>query len=183
MDLDQSGEALEAANRVLNRYLALRDAPGDFEAMAALPLFLSIRAAPARQNLRDGAQHMEAAERAAMQADARRFFDYAADVLEPRDVSLTVVGGLSGTGKSTIAQGLASTIGRTPGAIVLRSDILRKTLMGVAWQERLPAQRLHAIDEPAGVRHPALPRPEALGVRPFGDRRCGVRARRGARGL
>jgi predicted kinase len=69
-----------------------------------------------------------------MEREAQRFFAYAADVLEPRDViSLTVVGGLSGTGKSTMAQALASTIGRTPGAVVLRSDIVRKTIMGVDW--------------------------------------------------
>lgn len=138
MDLDESGERL-AANRVLNRYLALRDEPSDFEAMAALPLFLSIRAALRAKICAMGAQHLDEAGRIAMEADARRFFDYAADVLEPRDVSLTVVGGLSGTGKSTVSQALAAAIGRTPGAITLRSDVVRKTIMGASWEERLSA--------------------------------------------
>jgi predicted kinase len=62
-----------------------------------------------------------------------------------------VVGGLSGTGKSTIAQALASTIGRTPGAVVLRSDIVRKTIMGVALARAFGCERLHAVRDPAGL--------------------------------
>jgi hypothetical protein len=57
MDLDQSGER-QAANRVLNRYLALRDEPSDFEALAAMPLFLSIRAALRAKICAMGAQHL-----------------------------------------------------------------------------------------------------------------------------
>ena len=138
MDLDHTGER-ESANRVLNRYLALRDEPSDFEALAALPLFLSIRAGLRAKISAMSAQHLPVLARAAMEQDALRFFSYACDVLEPRDISLTVVGGLSGTGKSTTAQALATTIGRTPGAVVLRSDIIRKTIMGVPWTERLDA--------------------------------------------
>ena len=138
MDLDESGER-QAANRVLNRFLALRDEPSDFEALAAMPLFLSIRAALRAKICAMGAQHLAPVQKKAMEKEAQRFFAYAADVLEPRDVTLTVVGGLSGTGKSTIAQALAAAIGRTPGAVVLRSDIVRKTIMGVGWHERLEA--------------------------------------------
>ena len=42
------------------------------------------------------------------------------------------MGGLSGSGKSTLAQRLAPQIGRLPGAVVLRSDVIRKRLSQVA---------------------------------------------------
>jgi len=48
------------------------------------------------------------------------------------------LGGISGTGKSTLAFGLAPEIGRGAGAVVVRSDALRKMLFGVEQTERLP---------------------------------------------
>ena len=46
---------------------------------------------------------------------------------------LIAIGGLSGSGKSTLARALAPRL----QAIVLRSDVIRKELMGVAETERL----------------------------------------------
>jgi hypothetical protein len=51
---------------------------------------------------------------------------------------LVAVGGLSGTGKSLLARALASSVAPLPGAVVLRSDVTRKALFGVAETERLP---------------------------------------------
>lgn len=137
MDLDETGHRAQA-NHVLNRYLALRDDIEDISGLIALPLFLSMRAALRAKISAISVPHLEPGERPAMQEQARRFHAYANDVLEPRDLTLTVVGGLSGTGKSTIAKALAPTIGRTPGAIILRSDIVRKNELGVAWNDPLP---------------------------------------------
>jgi hypothetical protein len=50
------------------------------------------------------------------------------------------VGGLSGSGKSHLAQRLAPFVGARPGALVLRSDVARKILMGVAPETKLPAE-------------------------------------------
>jgi predicted kinase len=50
---------------------------------------------------------------------------------------LIAIGGLSGSGKSTLARGLAPFIGAPPGALVLRSDVIRKTLLGVSPLTRL----------------------------------------------
>ena len=51
---------------------------------------------------------------------------------------LVAVGGLSGTGKSVLARALAPSLLPQPGAVVLRSDVLRKQLFKVNETDRLP---------------------------------------------
>lgn len=53
-------------------------------------------------------------------------------------VTLIAVGGLSGTGKSVLARALAADL--APGAVLLRSDVERKALFGVAETDRLPVE-------------------------------------------
>jgi predicted kinase len=48
------------------------------------------------------------------------------------------VGGLPGTGKSRLARAIAPRLGAAPGALVLRSDEIRKRRHGVAPEQRLP---------------------------------------------
>lgn len=60
-------------------------------------------------------------------------------VLPPPGPRLVAVGGLSGSGKSALARSLAPRLGPAPGALVLRSDVIRKRLAGVAPETRLPA--------------------------------------------
>lgn len=57
--------------------------------------------------------------------------DAAASITPPR---LIAIGGLSGTGKSTLARALAD---RLTGALLLRSDVERKLQFGVAETSRL----------------------------------------------
>lgn len=47
------------------------------------------------------------------------------------------IGGLSGSGKSTLALALAPVVGAVPGAIVIRSDEVRKRICGVSPLARL----------------------------------------------
>jgi uncharacterized protein len=58
-------------------------------------------------------------------------------LLHPPPAGLVAIGGLSGTGKSTLAFALAQTLGAVPGAIVVRSDEMRKRLCGVGTLDRL----------------------------------------------
>ena len=58
-------------------------------------------------------------------------------VLQPPHPRLVAVGGLSGSGKSTLALGLAPSVGPVPGAVVLRSDEIRKGLCAVPALHRL----------------------------------------------
>ncbi len=124
------------ANIVLNRYLNETRRAEDLDALAALPLFMSLRAAirakvTAARRTRDGAREMT-------EQGARDYFALAAKLLLPAKPTLVAVGGLSGTGKSLLARALSPDLLPEPGAVVLRSDIERKALFGVPETDRLP---------------------------------------------
>jgi predicted kinase len=75
----------------------------------------------------------------AMAAEARGYLDFAHRALRPEPCRLIAIGGVSGTGKSTLAAALAPELGVRPGARVLRSDVTRKLLFDVDPETRLPA--------------------------------------------
>jgi aminoglycoside phosphotransferase family enzyme/predicted kinase len=137
MDLIERGLAA-AANAVLNRYLAETRRAEDLDALAALPLFLSVRAAIRAKVTAARAKH--AADRAAVEKSARDYFALAQTLIAPPPPRLVAVGGLSGTGKSLLARALAPALPPAPGAVVLRSDVERKALFGVAETARLPKE-------------------------------------------
>ncbi|MBF0094403.1 MAG: AAA family ATPase [Alphaproteobacteria bacterium] len=137
MDLD-SRDLRPLANIVFNAYLS---SSGDSWALPALPVFLSVRAA-----IRS---HVAAAMAAAQPADipasvarrlreeAREDYLRALEFLVPSPPRLLAVGGLSGSGKSRLGRGLAPLLGVAPGALQVRSDAVRKRLLGVDLYQRL----------------------------------------------
>jgi predicted kinase len=82
-------------------------------------------------------------------AAARAYFDLALALLQPVPARLVAVGGLSGSGKSTVAAALAPALGPPPGARILASDRIRKRLFEVSAETRLPdtAYRPEVSDE------------------------------------
>ena len=68
---------------------------------------------------------------------AQDYLALAFRLLEPAPTQMIAIGGLSGTGKSTVAEALAPRIGAAPGARILESDRLRKALYGVSPETRL----------------------------------------------
>ncbi len=136
MDLEERGLRV-AANRLFNRYLAA-EPPHAMAGLAALPLFLSLRAAIRAKVEAAGADRLEGESRARARALARDYFDRAAGFLRYAPPRLVGVGGLSGAGKSALAGALAPRIGRAPGALWLRSDVERKGMFGVDETEHLP---------------------------------------------
>src|SRR5262249_59965678 len=68
----------------------------------------------------------------------RAFLEFARGFIERGPPRLVAVGGLSGTGKSALAQALAGELAPDPGAVVLRSDVERKALFGKDEHVRLP---------------------------------------------
>lgn len=97
-----------AANIVLNRYLAATPAD-NLDALSALPLFMSIRAAIRAQVAlaRLKPPHSDDPD---ILDQARRYFDLARTLIHPAAPHLIAVGGLSGTGKTVLAQALAPVV-------------------------------------------------------------------------
>jgi len=127
-----------SANTLFIRYLAVT--PSDnLDALAALPLFMSMRAAIRAHVMlaRSGAD--KAKNKAKNIETARGYFNLARELIHPPRPTLTAIGGLSGTGKSVLARDLAPVMAPQPGAVVLRSDVLRKQLLGVSVTDRLSA--------------------------------------------
>ena len=124
------------ANAVWNAYLA---ATGDLTGLSLMPLFLSCRAAVRAKT---------SASAAALQTDpvrcnqlrevAREYLRLSQDLLlQPPAPCLIAIGGHSGSGKSTLARSLAPLAGAVPGAVVLRSDRIRKELARTGPVDRL----------------------------------------------
>ncbi|WP_026606257.1 AAA family ATPase [Methylocapsa acidiphila] len=133
MDLWTRG-LLHHANLLLNRYVsACDDVEREIEGLAALPLFLSLRAA-----IRAKVTKLEPAKTESVLALAHKNFVAAGAFLRPFPLDLVAIGGRSGTGKSTLARAIAALIGRAPGALHLRSDVERKRLFGFGEYDRLP---------------------------------------------
>jgi aminoglycoside phosphotransferase family enzyme/predicted kinase len=114
-----------AANRVLNRYLART---GDTGLLALLPCFLSVRAMVRA--------HVQASR--GVSDEAARYLEMALTTTQPVPPLMVAIGGLQGSGKTTLARALAPGLGRPPGAFLVRSDEIRKRLHGALPEQKLP---------------------------------------------
>lgn len=125
-----------AANLVLNHWL---DHGGDLDGLPVLRLMMAVRAAVRAKVAGFGLAGAEEPE--ALAAEGRAYVGLSRALLAPPRPRLIALGGLSGTGKTTLARGLAALVPEgAPGAVVLRSDVMRKRLAGVGLTERLPAE-------------------------------------------
>ena len=133
MDLTACG-CETAANQLLNGYFSAVRRTADCDGIAALPFFMSLRAAIRAMTT---ASRLDVTLKTDAQS-AKRYFDLAISLLAPAKPIILGIGGLSGTGKSLLAQSLAPSVAPVPGALVFRSDVERKALYGVAENEHLP---------------------------------------------
>ncbi|MFZ5718961.1 MAG: AAA family ATPase [Pseudomonadota bacterium] len=132
MDLDFRGRR-DAGVRVLSAYLdeAARSFPPELWAgQAALPLMLAVRAGVRAHVL----AHSGDPE------TARAYVEAGIAHLSPPLPVLAAVGGLSGSGKSTFARAVAPALGASPGAVILRTDEIRKRLLGAPPTQRMPPE-------------------------------------------
>jgi predicted kinase len=123
------------ANVVFKEYVTQTD---DLDGLPLLPLFLSCRATVrAKTSITAANLQTDPERRRELTVLARSYLTMAERLLDPPRPVLVAVGGLSGSGKSTLAMALAPVVGPTPGALVLRSDELRKRFCGVEPLTRL----------------------------------------------
>jgi predicted kinase len=142
MDLDHRGHG-ELAVEVFNAWAERMAAePGAqlgtaYGGLALLPFFKACRAGIRAKVGALALRGRDLAECAAEQTEARAYLALALRYLTstppPR---LFAVGGLSGSGKSTLAWALAGRL----GAVVLRSDAIRKGFWGIEHAEKLPRE-------------------------------------------
>ncbi len=126
MDLE-ARELAEQANLLLNTYLEFG---GDFQGLQ-LHNFYKVYFAVVRAKinlLQTGASDPRQVLRHAGYREFVRYLNMAVEYLRPRQPFLAITHGLSGSGKSVVAEQIASAC----GAIRLRSDVERKRLFGLA---------------------------------------------------
>lgn len=129
---------VDVANIILNRYLIETRCVEDLGGLAALPFFLSLRAAIRAKVTAARIDRADAPQRVALVQSARAYFAFSRRAIDPPAPRFVAVGGLSGAGKTRLARVLAPHVFPMPGAIVVRSDIERKALFGIAETEKLP---------------------------------------------
>lgn len=135
MDLYRRGLRDHACS-LFNQYLQGQPGVRHFEGLALLPLFLSCRAAIRAMVALDRKANLPADRASAVDEDVRQYFALAQQFLAPPPPRLVAVGGLSGTGKTTLARMLAPGLGAPPGAVHLRSDVERKVMY--EWDPQVP---------------------------------------------
>jgi len=132
MDLDFRGRR-DAAVRALSGYMdqAARSFPGEiWDGLASLPLMLSVRAGVRA--------HVSA--HSGDTALAQAYVEAGIAHLSPLPPVLVAVGGLSGSGKSHFSRAAAPRLGASPGALILRTDEIRKRLAGMAPTDPMPRE-------------------------------------------
>lgn len=139
-----------AANQILNVWLEqaarLEDNPAQvYAGLKLLPLYMSMRAA-----VRCHVHANYGGEDGYDMDKARMYLRAAHDFLKLMPAQLSAIGGLSGSGKSTRARADAPQTGRAPGAVILRSDEIRKRLWACPEFEALPKDA-YTADENARV--------------------------------
>ncbi len=138
MDLCHRGLKSEA-HRLLNHYFMRDISELEWRGLSALPFFLSLRAAIRAMVGLDGLSLAKGEKQGSLAKDITDYVDLAAALLTPKPPRLIAIGGLSGTGKSTVARAVGPQIGAAPGAIILRTDSERKLMRGAQLTERLAA--------------------------------------------
>lgn len=124
----------DLANVVVNEYA--KDGRR-LDGLATLPLFMATRAT-VRAKVAGSAVAVGGAAKAAGSVEIAAYLGLARRLLAPARPLVVAVGGLPGTGKTTVARSVAPALGGVVGALHWRSDVVRKQLAEVDELTRLP---------------------------------------------
>ncbi|QCK84924.1 aminoglycoside phosphotransferase [Phreatobacter aquaticus] len=147
MDLWHRDRRVEA-NRLMNRYA---DLSGEADDLALLPFLIAVRAAIRAHVTAAAAASQTATEAETSWNMAETMLRLAEAALQGSEPRLVAVGGLSGSGKSSLARAIAPEIGGAPGARILASDRIRKEKIGAA--SGPPAEGLYTPEITQAVYH------------------------------
>jgi len=130
MDLEDHGRG-DLAWRFLNTYLAHT---GDYHGMTVMAYYMTYRAMVRAKVscIRLGQSGINNTERQALEREYNSYIRLAERCASPPAKRLIITHGLSGSGKTTVAQALAVQL----GAVHIRSDIERKRLYGMTATQR-----------------------------------------------
>jgi aminoglycoside phosphotransferase family enzyme/predicted kinase len=130
MDLEDRGYTA-FAHRFLNRWLEMT---GDYTGMAVLSFYCAYRAVVRAKvdAIRMGQSDKGSDDWQHLANDCDGYLKLAAGYLADRSPALMITTGLSGSGKTTVTQGLLE----SGGMIRIRSDVERKRLHGLAAEEQ-----------------------------------------------
>ena len=123
------------ANLVVNHYL---DRTNEEDGYSCLPFFIALRAAVRAHVLATQSEDLHAEGANRKRKEAISYYGLATSLLNSTPPRLVAIGGLSGSGKSTISNEIAPAIGAAPGARVIESDRVRKAMFGVDPETQLP---------------------------------------------
>ena len=127
-------EHTDLANVVGNEYA--KDGR-NLDGLALLPLFMATRAT-VRAKVAGSAMAVGGAAKAAGAVEIAAYLDLARRLLTWSPPLVVAIGGLPGTGKTTVARSIAPSLGGVVGALHWRSDVIRKQLAEVDELTRLP---------------------------------------------
>ncbi|MBE0619606.1 MAG: AAA family ATPase [Burkholderiales bacterium] len=147
MDLADHGLP-RLAFRFLNAYLEIT---GDYAGLRVLRFYLVYRALVRAKVscMRAHQTGVAAHEKSEVEREYRRHLHLAERLSAPAHAAMLIMHGLSGSGKTTIAQGLLEAL----GAVRLRSDVERKRLFGVAAEARSGSGMDAGLYTPAANEH------------------------------
>lgn len=142
MDLDHRS-LFEQSNKTLNQYLLYSD-DHSISGLRLLSLFMFCRAGIRAMTIAQAAR-LSVEESVSFENEAKSYCELALHYLEKKRPVLVAIGGLSGTGKSTVAASFSHMLGCPPGSLLLRSDAERKVALGVDELSTLSPEHYTAI--------------------------------------
>lgn len=132
MDLEARG-LRRIANILFNHYMSYMN---DIEGFPLMGLYQSMRATCRAAVCAKTSALLEGAEKQHAVTQAQKYFELAKHFLIDFKPTLIACGGLSGSGKSRIARRIGGLMNPAPGAVILRDDVVKKQITGLALHQR-----------------------------------------------